>query len=245
MSGTSIPTLRNAPTFAGIGGHLSDSGARIQQVARRSRRFSWYSWGFLIVSLVSFSLAPIVGSYYPTTVTTTTLTSVSYYTTLPWWVVPLGLAAPLTLVALAVREVALGRRESRAEPVGPSSAIRTTTDEGPPNWTEVVQRSQKMLTHSKSEVEWSFVPIVLGFVGAVGWLFDMADQLLPPTANNAQWVFYGPVVALPLLALLWPLYRAAREWIGAYQSLLDRQVGEISRLEAEFLWRFGGAASTA
>ena len=37
-----------------------------------------------------------------------------------------------------------------------------------------------------------------------------------------------------------PLYLLAREWIASYQTLLDREVGELSRLEAEFLWRFTG-----
>ena len=232
------------PTFAGIGQHLSDLAARIQQVARRSRRFSWYSWGFLFVCFGSVYLASYLGSLYAVTVTTSTLGGVSVYTTLPWWTPLVGLAPPLAVLALGVREVVLGRRESERETASANSTQRATAEESPPNWTEVVQQNQKALTHSKSEVEWSFVPLILGFFGAVEVAIELIVQMLPPSPNPAIWVLVGPAIALPSLAMLWPLYRVARRWVGSFQTLLDRQVGEITRLEAEFLWRFGGAAST-
>jgi hypothetical protein len=43
--------------------------------------------------------------------------------------------------------------------------------------------------------------------------------------------------------LLVPLYFVARSWVRSYQARLDREVGELSRLEAEFLWRFTGTTA--
>ncbi|MGA8709843.1 MAG: hypothetical protein WB786_01230 [Thermoplasmata archaeon] len=108
-------------------------------------------------------------------------------------------------------------------------------------WTETVQETQKRLSHAKSEVDVSILPIALGALGFGsivsglflfpflvafgGGYFELLDLLLPV-------VF--------LVALVVPIYRSARRWIGPYQSLLDTYVRELSRLEAEFFWKFAG-----
>ena len=96
-----------------------------------------------------------------------------------------------------------------------------------------------MATHAKSEVEWSFVPLVLGWFGLAEFFFIGVEQTLSNNATTVA-ILVGPLVALASLVLLWPLYLGAREWVVGYQSVLDRQVGELSRLEAEFFWQFAG-----
>ncbi|MGA8604291.1 MAG: hypothetical protein WB788_04405 [Thermoplasmata archaeon] len=224
-------------SIQGIGIHLSAAAGRIDLAARRSRRFSWYCWGFLFGTYAGLLVFSILATLFQVVTTTTTSQGVSVTTTYPWWILPVSAAIPVALLLLAVREVVLGRRELRMPPTSPGASELTL------GWTETVQQCQRKITHAKSETEWSFVPLVLGlFSLAEICVFILSDSISP---NGNITILIAPVVGLASLALLWALYRAARNWIGSYQGLLDRQVGELARLEAEFLWRFAGNTPTA
>lgn len=220
----------------GIGIHLSTVAAQIDAAARRSRRFSRYCWGVLFGTFAGFLIFEALGTLFSVVTTTTTAQGVSITTTYPWWDLPVAMAIPVAFLVLAVREVVLGRRERWRRPTSTGASALTV------GWTETVQECQRKISHSKSEIEWSFVPLVLGLFSfteaCVIFLFDF----IAPTATTT--VLVAPVVGFGCLALLWPLYRAARRWIDSYQRLLDRQVGELAHLEAEFFWRFVGAPPT-
>jgi hypothetical protein len=224
-------------SIQGIGIHLSTAAGRIDLAARRSRRFSWYCWGFLFGTYAGLLIFSLLAALFAVTTTTTTSNSVSVTTTYPWWDLPVSAAIPVALLLLAVREVVLGRREMRMPPTSTGASELTL------GWTETVQQCQRKITHAKSETEWSFVPLVLGLFSLAEICVFILSESISPTETIT--VLIAPVVGLGSLALLWPLYRAARKWIGSYQGLLDRQVGELARLEAEFLWRFAGAPPTA
>ncbi|MGD0587581.1 MAG: hypothetical protein ABSA63_02145 [Thermoplasmata archaeon] len=224
-------------SIEGIGIHLSTAAGRIDLAARRSRRFSWYCWGFLFGTYAGLLVFSILANLFQVVTTTTTSQGVSVTTTYPWWDLPVSAAIPVALLLLAVREVVLGRRELRMPPTS------TGTSELTLGWTEAVQQCQRKITHAKSETEWSFVPLVLGLFSLTEVCVFILFDFISPTGTST--ILIAPVVGFGSLALLWPLYRAARKWIGSYQRLLDRQVGELARLEAEFLWRFAGAPPTA
>jgi hypothetical protein len=224
-------------SIQGIGIHLSAAAGRIDLAARRSRRFSWYCWGFLFGTYAGLLVFDFVATLFAVVTTTTTSQGVSVTTTYPWWALPVSAAIPVALLLLAVREVVLGRRELRMPPTS------TGTSELTVGWTETVQQCQRKITHAKSETEWSFVPLVLGLFSLTEICVFIFFDVISPTGPTT--ILIAPVVGLGALALLWPLYRAARKWIGSYQGLLDRQVGELARLEAEFLWRFAGTPPTA
>jgi hypothetical protein len=241
VTGTAEPL--DGASIAGIGRHLSALEGGIRSGAQHSRRFSWYAWTFLFVVYVCLVLLSVIGFLFAVTTTTTSSNgSVSTTTTFPWWD-PLVSAVPaLVVLALAVREILRGRREQRGEAAPRRAGDSETTLQSSPSWTETVQQCQQMVTHAKNEVEWSFLPLVLGLFSLVELLSFGFQSTLSPNLG-AAWVLVGPLTALPALALLWPLYRAARHWVVGYQSLLDRQVGELSRLEAEFFWRFTGTGA--
>ena len=226
-------------TFEGVGHQLSAMEQQIRSAARHSRNFSWFCWIFLFAGTFGYLLTAVIGILFPLTVMNGTQSSSTY----PWWNIPVSFAPAVLFLALAVREVVRGRREARTGIVAPSRRARTgRTEEASLGWTETVQRCQQMVTHAKSEAEWSFVPLVLGLFGVAEFFFfvilEATLTILPPDE-----FLVAPVAALSVLAFLWPFYTAAKRWIGTYQTLLNRQVGELSRLEAEFLWRFAGAGS--
>ncbi len=231
------PGVLNSGVVEGIGIHLSSAAAGIDLAARRSRRFSWYCWGVLFGTYAGLLIFAVVGALFQVVTTTTSSQGTSTTTTYPWWDLPVSMVIPVVLLALAVREVVLGRRETRAPPTTTGSSEMTV------GWTETVQQCQRQLTHAKSETEWSFVPLVLGLFSltevSVFVVFDVFSS------NGTNTILVAPVIGLGSLVLLWPLYRAARRWIGSYQGLLDRQVSELGRLEAEFYWRFAGNPPTA
>jgi len=229
-----VPTPLRDSSIRGIGAHLSAAERRIELAARRSRRFSWYCWGFLFGTYAGLLIFSYLGSAFAVVTTTTTSGGYSTTTTYPWWDLPVAAAIPVSLLLLAVRELVLGRRELRA-PSTPAGDSELTL-----GWTETVQQCQRRITHAKSETEWSFVPLVLGLFSFSEFCVIVFFEFISPNGSTLV-ILIGPIVGLASLALLWPMYRAARKWIGSYQGLLDRQVGELARLEAEFLWRFAGA----
>jgi len=224
-------------SIQGIGTHLSTVARQIDSAARRSRRFSWYCWGFLFGTYAGLFLYGILAAAFAVVTTTITSQGSSTTSTAPWWALPVAMVIPAVLLLLAVREVVLGRRELRTPPSS------TGTAELNLGLTETVQQCQRKVTHAKSETEWSFVPLVLGLFSLTEICVFLVFEFISPAATLT--VLIAPLVGFGSLAFLWPLYRAARNWIGPYQGLLDRQVGELARLEAEFFWRFAGAPPAA
>lgn len=162
-------------------------------------------------------------------------------TSFPAWGAAVSLLPALVMLALAVRELLVGERESVPARV-PSDASRPAgPEESAPGSVETVQQAQRLISHAKSETEFSFVPLFLGVYGAGALAGSEVVGWLAPSAG-AFTVLVSSVVAVPCLLALWPLYRIANRWIGGLQRLLDRQVGELTRLETEFLWRFAGTA---
>ena len=236
----SLPTVRT--TIAEVGDHLTGLDARTSSLERRSRRFSWYSWLFLFATFTSFLLYGVLANAFEVTTTTVSASGITVTVAVPWWVLDVSLSPALAFVVLAIREVVLGRRET-GSPTGPVGVPGAGDPTGSPlNWTEVVQRCQKRVSHSKSEVEVAFVAWVLGlFTLAEFYASSVLVNDYPGLATSS--ILVGPIVGLCSLVLLWPLYRYAKRWVAADQTVLDRQVGELSRLEAEFLWRFAGAGA--
>lgn len=215
---------------------------RIRAAAKRSRRFSWYSWGFLfavvgatvvfyvllILQVTAFAAGPNSGA------------SITNYL----WLSPLALIPAFLLVALAVREIVLGNQEASENASLPTPGTGEVTGGSPLSWTEIVRQSQELLTHMKSETEVSFIPLFLGVLSLTEFLGGSLLSVL--LANDSSigplgiLLIYG--VGVPFLLLLIPLYLSSRRWIRSYQSLLETQVGELSRLEGEFFTRFAGVA---
>jgi len=233
---------RNAVTFVGVGSHLADLANRVRRLGERSRRFSWYSWGFLFLVYGGLTLASVIGYLFPQVTTTVSGNGISTSTTFPAWDLPVSMLPAVALFVLAVREVILGRREARLD--RPIRSRRFATGSLPmvSNWTETVQQCQQKITHAKSDVEWSFLPLVLGGFGiAQITIFALAQAA--STSLMISFVVLEPLALVAALAVILPLYFASRHWVPEFQRQLDRQVGEVTRLEAEFLWRFGGAGA--
>ena len=215
-------------------------------MARRSRRFSWFCWGFLFGAYGGIALLSILAVLFPVVVTTTNLNVTLTTTTSPWWDLPLSASPGIVLLALAVREAILGRREADQGTSVPTPLTASQAEGTSAGWTETVQRCQQRVTHAKSEVEWSFVPLVLGWFAFIELYFYFLVQYSSLSTGNLPIdTFFGPAIAFASLIVLWPLYRFAKGWIAGYQLLLNQQVGELSKLEAEFLWRFTGAGLPA
>lgn len=240
---TDVPTTEG-PSFADIGGHLSTLDGRTQALARRSRRFSWFCWAFLFAVYASLLLYAYIAAAFAVVTTTTTAYGTSSSSVTPWWALPVSAIPGIALLSLAVREALLGDRDADRGAVATVRASRPTPDATAAGWTETVQHCQQRVTHAKSEVEWSFVPLVLGWFAFVELYVIFLLQYISTTIP-ALAVFVGPAIAFGSLIVLWPLYRFAKEWVRGYQLLLDQQVGELSKLEAEFLWRFAGAGLPA
>jgi len=212
---------------------------RARAVARRSRRFSWLAWGSLFAMYGGLAVFVVLGLHFSTVVTTTLPgggTSTS--TVLPLWVYPVGATPPAVVFALAIRELFVARRESRGPP--PPSPPGEESDS--PGWTVQAVESQKLLERAKGETEMSFLPLAFGFLGAGGLAGTLVGaRLLTASSSGAAVAVLPPTVgALLAVGLLWPLYAYARDWIGDCQKELEREVREVARLEAEFLWRFAG-----
>ncbi|HXY46376.1 MAG TPA: hypothetical protein VEG66_02900 [Thermoplasmata archaeon] len=228
------------PAFSDLNQHLASLDGRVGSMARRSRRFSWLSWGFLFATYLGVFLWAIIGILFPVvTVTTLTGGGTSTTTTFPWWDFPVLSVPPVAMLAFAFRELFLGRRETSKRTNGPIGNDPKEFGGYAAGWTGTVQRCQQRITHAKSEVEWSFVPIVLGWFSFVWIGLAALESVLAPGIGPVA-VLLFPLVGLASIVLLYPLYRYAKGWIAQYQELLNRRVGELSKLEAEFLWRFAG-----
>lgn len=238
-----MPGSQPEGSMDSLQGRLRAFQNQVRAAARRSWFFSWYSWGFLFAGILGLGLGAVLASLFPVVTTTYTQTGSSTTVTTPFWVYPVSLFPSPVLLALAIREVVLGRREART---GVSRALPSRREAPSPpgaGWTELVRRSQQLITHMRSETVSGFIPLILGVYGAGGLLASVL--LFPFLAVSFQAaILMVYVLPLPLLLLLIPFYLAVREWTRIYQDVLDWQVGSLSRLEQEFYVRFAGVSAT-
>jgi hypothetical protein len=230
----------SAPSIAAVDRGLASFSDRIRGAARRSYWFSWLSWGFVFAVSACTVLLVLIDLEFAVTVTTTTASGTSTTTTGPWWGLPVAVAPAVALLALAIRELLLARREElRWVAVGgsPGTAPASASEGG---WVTAVQQAQKTVTQIKNETEFSFLPLFLGMLGLGEIALGVSLSGLNLGLFSFVWVIGG---AVPVCLLVVPLYLIARRWTRGYQALLDHQVSELSRLEAEFLWRFTGSSA--
>jgi hypothetical protein len=213
----------NGPPIAIVDQELGSLADRLRGAVRRSYWFSGLAWAFGIAVLVGL-LVP----YRTVTVSSSGTSSSSG----PGYTEPIVFLGLIVVLACAVLVLALARREALTGEVPGSSAPPVSQSEG--GWVGAVQRAQRTVTRTKYVTEFSFVPLILGtlLLGAWG-----VSTLLVGTVADSWWpaVGVGPAVLLGV-----GLYLAGQQWIGSFQARLDRQVDELSHLEAEFFWRFPG-----
>jgi len=209
----------DGPPIAAIDRELRSLSDRLNGAVRWSNWFSGLAWAFGIAVFVALILP----------VQTTNGTSSSSG---PAYTLLAVLLAIIVLLALAVLALLLGRREA----LGGESprASRSPASQSERGWVVAVQQTQRMVTTTKQFAELSFLPLVLGTFVVGEWGISV---LLRGTSLEAVSIPFG-IVPAALLGIV--LYLATRQWIGRFQALLDHQVGELSRLEAEFIWRFSG-----
>jgi len=218
-------------SIAALQGQMTDLVRRVRGVARRSNRFSWLSWGFLYALYFGLVFGVLIGVAYPT-----------FGAALGDGLLSLCFLPALALLALSLRELFFGRREGLEPGLPPNATWVGIPVEPAPGWTEMVQQSQQLITRAKNEVDFSFLPLCLGALGFGAFLGFGLLRLVAPSIGG--WLgILDLVVPIPFVLLVWPLYRTGRRWIGGYQSFLDRQVREFSRLESEFFWQFAGIAA--
>jgi hypothetical protein len=224
------PEPRSSAAIGGVRSLLE----RARSVARRSHRISWLSFGFLFAVYGGFFVLALLGVADP--VVTTTMTAgggTATSTTWPTWGYALAMPPAIVVLALMVREFLRGRSELEGAP--PAAAPPTDgADEG---WTRQAVEAQKLLADAKHETDSSLFPLAFAFLG-LGEMAGLegAFLLLPSLSGLA--FFIGLGLGFAGLLLLIPFWRLARTWIGGNQTLLDRQVREVSELETAFLARF-------
>lgn len=237
---TPDPELRSSVSVATLQGQLSALAQHIQAAARRSRRLSWLSVGYIVAAAAGVGLAYTIELLILITTPLSSHTSpISFQW--PFLVAPI---VPLALAILAVREVVLGLREGE-EPLVPSTASSSVAPvSGASGWTEMVQQSQQLITHMKSETQFSFVWFVLGTFGLSSTVGSVVLSMFTSSQSSlgAFTFLLTYVLAFSFLFLLIPFYIAASDWIRNYQELLDWEVNGLSRLEAEFFTRFARLA---
>lgn len=216
-----------------IEGQLSTVRDRVRSTARGSRRFYWLSWGYLIGTV-----GAAIASYFISIqlLVQNAGTGASSGNAYPFWGLVLPLIPAFGLLALAIGQLWVGYRGSRtgftSSPEGRVSASAPVDDM---TWTELVQRAQKDLTQARGHAVSGFIPLLLGTLVLCGSSVAYQSSGI---AFGVTYAVFVPEVGLVLLLALLPLYLVARRWVARYQSLLDREVGELSRLESEFRSRF-------
>ena len=212
-----------------------------QDLARRSRRVSWLAWGSFYAAYGGFLVLVLIGLFFPVPGSVTNAPGSSGPSIPPLWAYLVSFAPAGLLLVAAVRALFAARAAARAVTRGtPPDTARPRGPDESPGWTQQVVEAQKLLTNAKVEVDWSVLPIagsLLGLDGAVGLVIETA------TAGSSSLVpFLGVVLGLGFVCpVAYLLYRVGQQWIGGFQQHLDRQVREVSALEAEFLWRFAGS----
>jgi len=213
-----------------------------KDLARRSRRLSWLSWGFLYAAYGGLVVVSLVTVYFGIQMMTTVPGGASSTSSVPpLWAYPLAFAPAIVLLVWAIHELFAGRAAAAATLRGtsrPDAGASVASDETS-GWTQQVVEAQKLLTTAKLETDWTFLPLGLGLVGAV---VNSILALATVSGEGTVYLLLAIVIGLGILCpAVYLLYRVAREWIGSVQDRLDRQVREVSALEAEFLWRFAGS----
>jgi len=223
------------PVIAGVQDELRALAIRVRAAAWRSYRFSWFTWGFLVATIAGEGLV-VLAFILAVTTSTTAVGGTSSTSTLPLWVVPVAQIPAMLVLILAIRELVLARREAEGLPLSHRAPPLSAEEVEDSSWTLLVQKAQERITHAKNETDWSFPPILVG--GLV-----LAELLIVNVQPPGALLYFVvvPLTVAVLSVLLWLMYRVARRWIRAYQTLLDRLVGEFGTLESEFLWRFAGA----
>ena len=213
-----------------------------KDLARRSRHLSWSSWGFLYAAWGGVALLVFLVLFFPMWASTSTgAGGVVSTDNPPLWYIPLAFAPAIVLLFWAVHGVFAGRAASREALRGvPRGTSPPSGRDDSPGWTQQVVEAQKLLTAAKLETDWSFLPLGIGLLACDSFI---GNTLITILGGNGFPDPYLPLVvgaAIFLVALVF-LYRVAQEWVGGFQKYLDRQVREVSALEAEFLWRFAGS----
>lgn len=228
-----------------IQGRLTRLAERARETSQRSSRVSRRAWWFIFALSGGEGLYLVLGLLFPmirTTVvnggTTTTYSS-------PYWAIPVAFAPAVVLLVLALREIYRGFAPLATADSDRVGARTSGVEEVNLGWTELVRLSQEELTHSKHEMEISFIPLVLGFLGGAELASFGIAQLLPTAYQTPLFFVLAPIGAVPfILGILWPLYQRVRSSLRVLQSELERHVGGLTQLESEFLDRFGGFAAT-
>lgn len=199
-----------------------------RSIARRSHRFNWFAWGTIIAGIGGLLVWVILTFLYPVIATTTL--STSYLT--PLWAYLFAVGPAAVVFGFAIREVFVGRRESRAP--APQLGEDAFDADG---WTRQAVEAGVFLFTAKHETDEALFPLALALVGMGGFVGFCVIHAIPG-AFGAYPDLVEAAASIAALLLLLPLGRVVRDWIGRYQAELDRQVRAVSELEAEFLWRF-------
>jgi hypothetical protein len=213
----------NGQPIATIDQELGRLADRLRGAVRWSYWFSGLAWAFGIGVLIGL-LIP-----YQTMEVTSSGTS---STSGPGYTAPAVFLALIVVLACSVLILVLARREALTGDTPGSSSLPVSRSEG--GWVAAVQRAQKAVTRMKYVTEFSFLPLVWGTLLLGEWGIS---TLLPGHVLQSWWPAIGVV---PVVLLAFGLYLTSRHWIGSFQARLDRQVGQLSHLEAEFFWRFPG-----
>lgn len=212
-----------------------------KELARHSRRASWLAWGFLYAAWGGFVGVVLFTLWFSTTLTTfgpggEVVTNQPP----PVWIYPILFVPAGVLLVGAIYEIFAGRGASRAAIRGaPGGALSSSGRDDPVGWTQQVVEAQKLLTAAKLETDWTFLPLAMGLLGGTLAVDEAAFDAVGGLGAIYELGLIAVGVALVSVAL-YLLYRVAREWVGGFQAHLDRQVRDVSALEAEFLWRFAG-----
>jgi len=234
-AGAGSPQTEEGP-IGKVSARLEHLYAGIRSSARRSRRISWFAWGFLF-ALSGIQIVPLlfVLALVPSI-------SPPFGGFLFWTAI--GATPSAVLFALVVRELWVGSGEAvRFREGGPFPASVPTGEPGPIGLSlQTVQESQKRISQVRSELEISMVPLVLGGSGILffGGFLLLAFALGANFANLTIWSF-ALAFAVPLailVAVIWVLWSLAKLWVAQYQEGLDEQVLQMISLEGEFFGRF-------
>lgn len=234
---------RAAASVAAAQAQLQEVDDRVTRHAQRSRRFSTFAWAFLFAVALGDAALSLIDLYVSVVTTTTGAAGTSTSSMPPEWGPFVAFAPAVALLGLAVREVVLGRRGTPARRRGIGPADAPAAEETTP-WIESIRRAQELLARAGRDAEWSFVPLALGLLSLGQIIAGVAGAYALAASLPVAFLAVAGAAAVASLAVLWPLYRGAKQWLEADQALLERESRELGELEAEFFWRFVGTGPT-
>ncbi len=211
-----------------------------KRVSRRSYWLSWFAWGFVFALYGGYFAMIYVFLAYPslgTSLLAGTVTGGLAFTL----VSALAFLPCAAFLFASFYEIRQGRRDARRVLAGVGASSGAGPAEmGGTGWTPQVVEAQKLLSHAKSETEFSFLPLTLGMIG-IGSIVGLA------IAGQLGWTglanlfgSYG-IAGVLTAAIAYPLYRVAQGSVKSLQQRLDRQVQDVTELEEQFLARFTGS----